>query len=44
MENPVWRSELYFDNVKNLDVNVVEELIQELNEVVMNVCLDYGVE
>lgn len=43
MENPVWRSELYFDNVKHLDVNVVESLIQELNDVVMNICLDYDV-
>lgn len=43
MTNPVWRSELNFDNVAHLDVDVVENLIQELNEVVMNVCLDYDV-
>lgn len=44
MENPVWRSELYFDNVKHLDVGVVENLIRELNDVVMEICQDYGVE
>jgi hypothetical protein len=44
MASIVWRSELTFDNVMHLDVPTIENLIQELNEVVMNVCLDYDVQ
>jgi hypothetical protein len=40
----VWRSELYFHNVQHLNAERAEKLIRELNDVVMEICSDYGVE